>query len=207
MPALPEDSWLLSIRQQVAPVTAEEYDALPEDIARVIEVVDGYVVYCEPPTPEHQIAGRRLANLIEGHARAAMSRGHDCLTVNTDIDLRLRDVPLLNRRPDVVLYRCLDRDLGERLRPEYVSLVVEIVSPGSETQDSADKLGEYAKAGIPHYWIVRLDATGVSMIERHQLDRAAMLYKHVGTLMKDEGGTPELGNPIPLTIEWQELEF
>ncbi|MEU7888609.1 hypothetical protein AB0B54_24155 [Microbispora bryophytorum] len=53
----------------------EEYDALPEEIAKAIEIVDGYVVYCAAPTPDHQTAGRRLANLLERHARAAMRRG------------------------------------------------------------------------------------------------------------------------------------
>jgi Uma2 family endonuclease len=186
-------------------VTAEDYEALPEDIARAIEIIDGYIVYSEAPTPDHQTAGRRLASTLEVHARSAMDRGHPCVTVNNDVALRLRDVPLLNRRPGVVLYRCLDRDRGdrgERLRAEHVLLVVEIVSPGSETQDTTDKPGEYAKAGIPHYWIVRLDNAGVSIIERYQLDRATMLYKHVGTFMKDEGGDrPSVGNPIPITID------
>ncbi|MFC4058719.1 Uma2 family endonuclease [Planomonospora corallina] len=109
MTALPADSWLLSIRPQPARVTAEEYEALPEEIARAIEIVDGYVVYCAVPTPDHQTAGRRLADLLERYARAAMGDGHECLTVDNDVDLRLRDVPLLNRRPDVTLYRCLDR--------------------------------------------------------------------------------------------------
>jgi Uma2 family endonuclease len=208
MTALPDDSWLLSIRPQPMRVTAEEYEALPEEIAKAIEIVDGYVIYCEAPTPDHQTAGRRLANLLERHARAAMDRGHGCITVNNDVDLRLRDLPLLNRRPDVVVYRCLDRERDERLRAEHVLLVVEIVSPGSETQDTTDKPGEYAKAGIPHYWIARLDNSGVSTIERYQLDRAAMLYKHVGTFMKDEPGDPPgVGNPISITIEWSELEF
>ncbi|MFC3823815.1 Uma2 family endonuclease [Planomonospora venezuelensis] len=130
------------------------------------------------------------------------------MTVNNDVDLRLRDLPLLNRRPDVALYRCLDRERGERLRAEHALLVVEIVSPGSETQDTTDKLGEYAKAGIPHYRIVRLDRTGVSTIERYRLDPAAMLYKHIGTFMKDEPGeAPAVSNPIPLTIDWTELQF
>jgi Uma2 family endonuclease len=208
MTALPDDSWLLSLRPQPARVTAEQYEALPEDIARAIEIVDGYVVYCEAPTPDHQTAGRRLANTLEQHARAAVDRGHGCITVNIDVDLRLRDVPLLNRRPDVVLYRCLDRERGERLRAEHALLVIEIVCPGSETQDTTDKPGEYAKAGIPHFWIVRLDNTGVSVIERYQLDRATMLYKHVGTFMKDEGGdAPAVSNPIPITIDWPELQF
>ena len=208
MTALPDDSWLLNIRPQPARVTAEEYDALPEEIAKAIEIVDGYVVYRATPTPDHQTAGRRLANLLERYARAAMNKGHECLTVNNDVDLRLRDLPLLNRRPDVALYRCLDRERGERLRAEHALLVVEIVSPGSETQDTTDKLGEYAKAGIPDYWIVRLDRTGVSAVERYRLDRAAMLYKHIGTFMKDEPGeAPVVSNPIPITIDWTELQF
>lgn len=206
MHVLPEDSWLRSIRPQPARVTAEDYEALPEDIAKAIEIVDGYVVYSEAPTPDHQTAGRRLANALEAHARSAMDRGHPCLTVNSDVDLRLRDGPLLNRWPDVVLYRCLER--GERLRAEHVQLVIEIVSPGSETQDTTDKPAEYAKAGIPYYWIARLDDTGVSVIERYRLDRATMLYKHVGTFMKDEDGDPPaVANPVPITVDWSALEF
>src|SRR3954447_5107598 len=101
MTALPDDNWLQSIRPQPSRVTAEEYEGLSEEIARAIEIVDGYIVYCEAPTPDHQTAGRRLANLLEVHARSATDRGHGCITVNNDVDLRLRDVPLLNRRPDV----------------------------------------------------------------------------------------------------------
>ncbi|MBP2705965.1 Uma2 family endonuclease [Microbispora sp. RL4-1S] len=208
MTALPDDSWFHRLRPQPSPVTAEEYEALPEEICRAIEIVDGYVVYCEAPSPDHQTAARRLANLIEREAKAAMGRGRGCLTVNTDVDLRLRDVPLLNRRPDVVLYRCLDRERGERLRAKHALLVVEIVSPGSETQDTTDKFGEYAKAGVEHYWIVRLDGTGVSVIERYRLDHASTLYKHIETFMKDEpADRPAVANPIPIAIDWSELEF
>jgi hypothetical protein len=35
-----------------------------------------------------------------------------------------------------------------------VSLVIEIVSPGSVRTDRLTKCGEYADARIPHYWIV-----------------------------------------------------
>jgi Uma2 family endonuclease len=206
MTALSGDDWLYTIKPQPELVTAEMYQRLPEEISRAIEIVDGYIVYCEAPSPRHQIAARRLANLIENAARAATRRAGGCLTVNTDVDLRLRDIPLLNRRPDVVLYRCLDD--GERLRADHAQLVVEIVSPTSETTDEVDKLGEYARAGIAHYWIVRLDATGVSIIERYRLDRATSQYKHVSTHMKDEAvSPPALTNPIPLTIDWTELEY
>jgi Uma2 family endonuclease len=206
MTALPGDDWLYAIKPQPELVTAEMYQRVPEEISRAIEIVDGYIVYCEAPSPQHQIAARRLANMIENAARTATRRAGGCLTVNTGVDLRLRDIPLLNRRPDVVLYRCLDD--GERLRADHAQLVVEIVSPTSQTTDEVDKLGEYARAGIPHYWIVRLDATGVSIIERYRLDQATSQYKHVSTHMKDEAGSlPALTNPIPLSIDWTELEY
>src|ERR1051326_7251652 len=124
MTALPGDDWLYSIKPQPELVTAEMYQRLPEEISRAIEIVDGYIVYCEAPSPQHQIAARRLANLIEVAATAAMKRSGGCLAVNIDVDLRLHDIPLLNRRPDVVLYRCLEE--GERLRAEHAQLVVEV---------------------------------------------------------------------------------
>jgi Uma2 family endonuclease len=39
-----------------------EYEALPAGVARRIEVVHGYVIVCESPTPQHQQVARRLAN-------------------------------------------------------------------------------------------------------------------------------------------------
>jgi len=204
MTAALDDAWYMSVRPQQEPLTSEQYAEMPEDISRTIEVVDGYVVFCESPTREHQRAVRRLANVLET-ATADAPKSLGCLAVDMDVDLRVRDVPLLNLRPDVVLYRCLDAD--ERLRPEHVLLVVEVVSPGSEARDTIDKFGEYAKAGIQHYWIVRLDDGGVSTIERYQLDRATSLYKHLDTAMKDEPGEPVIANPLPLTLRWAALAF
>ncbi|MEO3788916.1 Uma2 family endonuclease [Nonomuraea sp. B10E15] len=102
------------------------------------------------------------------------------------------------------------RPLGTRSPADdwlHALLVVEIVSPGSITQDTVDKVAEYAKAGIPHYWIVHLDQTGVSTIERYRLDPASMLYKSVGTLMTEADPAPTITNPLPLTIDWEDLRF
>lgn len=205
MSALPDDSWFLALRPQPELLTAEQYDSLPEEISKAIEVVGGYVFFCEAPAWGHQVVARRLANLLEQHAREAMKRGSGCLTVANDVDLRLRDVPLVVRRPDVVLNRCVED--RERIRAEHALLVVEIVSPSSEVVDSSDKLAEYAKAGIPNYWIVRRDEIGISLVECYQLDPASMTYKHLGTFMRDElGGYPEIKVPIPIILEWPELQ-
>ena len=36
--------------------------------------------------------------------------------------------------------------------------MIEIISPGSEAMDELIKLREYARAGIPRYWVVDRDA-------------------------------------------------
>jgi hypothetical protein len=78
-------------------LSAREYEALPEDICRRIEIVDGAIVVNAAPRRQHQDLCRRLANTLE----AACGSG---LAVSTDVDLRLRDVPLLNRRPGIAVY-------------------------------------------------------------------------------------------------------
>ena len=45
-------------------------------------------------------------------------------------------------------------------------LVVEIVSPGSEAMDELVKRHEYARAGIPRYWVVDRDAAQTVTLHR-----------------------------------------
>ena len=95
-------------------LSAEEYDALPEDICRRIEIVDGAIIVNAAPRRLHQDICRRLANVLEAACRPAFA-------VSTDVDLRLRDIPLLNRRLDAVIY---DASLPDDvvLRPQHARL-------------------------------------------------------------------------------------
>lgn len=104
-----------------------EYRALPEDIARSIEVVHGHVIKCESPAPRHNRIARRLAGSLE----AARSMSGPCLSVETDIDVVLWRVPKFTfRRPDVVVYRCLDNP-GQKPDESQTLAVVEVSSPGT----------------------------------------------------------------------------
>jgi Uma2 family endonuclease len=184
---------------------------LDEALCRQIEIVDGYPVYCAAPSRQHNRAARRLANMLEEGARKHTARVGGCLGVDTDVDLRMHDVPLLNRRPDVVLYHCLESD--EVLRPADVLLILEIVSPGSETTDRVTKFKEYAKAGVPHYWIVRLGPefpasvpNRVATIELYRLDPAQDGYLHDRTIFHSDARLADLiSSPIDMIINWTEL--
>ncbi|WP_324604271.1 Uma2 family endonuclease [Streptomyces sp. NRRL F-5126] len=69
---------------------------------------------------------------------------------------------VLNRRnalvPDVCVLRAAAEEGGlaewARCTPEDVSLAVEVVSPDSESRDRETRPVKYARAGIPHFWLV-----------------------------------------------------
>jgi Uma2 family endonuclease len=154
-------------------LSAADYEALPEDICRRIEIVDGAIIVNAAPRRLHQDICRRLANALEAACGTA-------LTVSTDVDLRLRDIPLLNRRPDVVIYEASLRD-DAVLRPQHCALVVEVMSPGSVTADQTDKPAEYAASRIPHYWRIEHDPAGkILSVFRYRLDPTTGTYASAG---------------------------
>ncbi|MFE4666156.1 Uma2 family endonuclease [Streptomyces sp. NPDC056734] len=151
------------------PISAERYDSWSEERCAGIEIVAGRVVVRPSASKRHHRLARILANALDAAA------GPDW-NADTDFDVRLHDVPLTNRRPDVVVYRADTIDLTPT-RPEHVPLVVEVVSPGSETTDRVVKADQYAKAGIPFYWRVEQAATGVPIVYTHVLDPATRAYR------------------------------
>lgn len=171
-------------------LSAEEYEALPEHISRRIEIVDGAIIVSAAPRRLHQDIARRLANALEAACRPG-------LAVSTDVDLRLRDVPLLNRRPDAVVY---DASLPDdaALRPRHCVLVVEVMSPGSVTTDQTDKPAEYAAAGIANYWRVEHDpAESRLSVFCYRLDPTTGTYASAGV----HSGKMAVTEPVSVTID------
>ncbi|WP_241268345.1 Uma2 family endonuclease [Streptomyces chrestomyceticus] len=150
-------------------VSAEQYASWPEERCAGVEIVGGVAVDRPSTSKRHNRLARVLANALDAAA------GPDW-NADTDFDVRLQDVPLTNRRPDVTVYRAETIDLTPT-RPDHVLLVVEVVSPGSETTDRVVKVNQYAKAGIPFYWRVEQAATGVPVIYTYVLDPATRAYR------------------------------
>lgn len=121
--------------------------------------------------------------------------------MSTDVDLRLRDVPLLNRRPDAVLYDAALPD-DAVLRPEHCALVIEVMSPGSVTTDQTDKPAEYAAARIPHYWRVEHDpAEGPLSVFCYRHDPTTGAYASAGV----HTGKITVTDPVSVTIDLASL--
>ena len=170
-------------------ISAEEYDSWSEEQCAGIEIVDGMVVVSPSASERQNRLARLLANALDAAA------GSDW-NADTDFDVRLQDVPLTNRRPDVIVYRAETLDLTPT-RPEHVLLVVEVVSPGSETTDRIVKADQYAKSGIPFYWRIEQAATGVPIVYTHVLDPASRTCRD-GEMCT---GTVKATAPFSVTVD------
>jgi Uma2 family endonuclease len=135
-----------------------DYLAMPEDLSRTVEIKDGMIVLRESPSPNHNAVARNVERAL-ADAEAKRPVREPCLRVNRDIDMLVSEVPFHYKRPDVIVYRCIDRPRNRwKTKPTVADtiLVVEVVSPTTVTADTIDKRAEYARFGIQHYWIVRM---------------------------------------------------
>jgi Uma2 family endonuclease len=174
-------------------LTVAAHEALPEEVCRRIEVVDGAIVLNATPRRPHQRIVRRLANVLESACVPDFA-------VDFGVDLQLRDVPLLNRRPDVVVYDSTIAD-DTVLRPRHCTLVVEVMSPGSVTTDQTDKPAEYAAAGIEHYWRIEQREEDGLAVFRNGLDPTTRIYASAGISTDKLTVT----DPFPVSVDLTEL--
>ena len=141
---------------EYGPYTLYDLDALPEDGKRY-ELADGWLTELSP-SPWHDHAADRLKDILKDAARLA---GAQVYVAGGPNDIA---TPAGVRKPDVfVVPRDVARTaISGKVRTYYAGdllLVAEVISPrsGSEQVDRVRKVREYARAGIPLYWIVDLE--------------------------------------------------
>jgi Uma2 family endonuclease len=179
-------------------LTVAEYAALGEDEHGRTELMEGNLVMSPSPSFADNLALQAL--LMQLHAQLP-----DELLVSHDLDVDLQlvppDQPGTSRRPDVLIFERAAKQRvraeGGVLRASEVLLAVEVVSPGSRRIDNIVKRAEYQDAGIPHYWIVDIEAP-VSLVACR---RTASGYRDEPAV----AGTYEADEPFPLRIDLDAL--
>lgn len=126
--------------------TLADLENTPDD-GRRYEVINGTLVVTPVPFMPHNERSTRVGVAL---LNAAPREFEVCLTSTAGVEIG-EDLLI----PDVVVYRV--GDYQRNLPVEAVVLVVEVTSPSNRSNDTVLKLDRYARAGVPHYWIVDPD--------------------------------------------------
>jgi Uma2 family endonuclease len=144
-----ESTLISSTRAGRQPASYEEYLALPYD-GRIVEWVDGEIIFHMPPSESHQEIVALLISILRQYV-TKLKLGR---VIIAPFEVKLwSDGPA--REPDALFIS------RERL-PSLTSnrfegapdLVIEVISPTSVTIDRVDKYLDYERAGVREYWII-----------------------------------------------------
>ncbi len=146
--------------------TMDEYEALPED--RRAEVFEGQIYDMASPSQLHQAILTELLVSIRNYLRQKNSK---CHVFPAPFDVKLSNKPLTVVQPDLMVVCDKNKLDGKRCNgaPDFI---IEIVSPGSQTDDYIRKLYYYKNAGVREYWIVdpRRKTVSVNYFEGNMLN-------------------------------------
>lgn len=144
---VPEPAWEVA-RLFPDQGTWSEEEYLDLNANRLVEFSHGCIEVLTMPTTSHQLIVAYLYGML-----LAFSTAHVRGTV-LFAPLRVRLWPGKYREPDVVFLLTEHADrIGEPFW-EGADLVMEVVSDDDRRRDLETKRREYARAGIPEYWIV-----------------------------------------------------
>ncbi|MFF3861670.1 Uma2 family endonuclease [Streptomyces sp. NPDC002209] len=129
--------------------TVDDLFTLP-DLPPHTELIDGSLVFVSPQRNFHTDVLHLLTNGLRDTAPKTLRVKRE-MTVVID----KRNAP----EPDVLVVHA-EAVTGRRQTRYQVAdvlLAVEVVSPDSEARDTESKPQKYAAAGIPHFWLVKME--------------------------------------------------
>ncbi len=133
--------------------TADEVRALPQEMGKRFECVDGELLVSPGPRLPHQSAVFLFSRVLDDYCRRAQGIGS---VFNGPGELELDRNTLV--QPDVFVLPLVE---GRRARSQeeagHPLLLVEVLSPGTARYDRVIKRERYQRYGV-EYWIADLDA-------------------------------------------------
>lgn len=165
-------------------LTYDEYLKLPYD-GRRTEFIDGEVIELTPPRGRHADIVLYLYRKLEAYFEA---QGLPLVAKPFAAQVRIPQAGKRDRGrdPDLVICTVEQWDaLQDKTAVFQVGspplVAIEVVSPGNASTDLNNKLGEYADARIPEYWIVNALDGYITVWELQ-----GRAYAKYGTFTQDE---------------------
>ena len=164
----------VTLPEKVGPWTVDDLADLPEGPWRY-EIVDGSLLMSPAPAPRHEVVLASLLILLrETVPSPERVLGPAGVTFGASY-----------RVPDLVVVReGIDLWDAKTISPADVELVIEIVSPGSVTEDRITKPAQYAAQGIGAFWRIEID--NELSLSAYVLQPGNDFYTAIGTWVEGE---------------------
>lgn len=155
------------------PCTEEEYLAI--DVNYFLEYADGFLEVLPPATIFHQL----ILGFLYRQLHAFVAAGKLGTVVFAAYKMRVG--PGRDREPDILfISRANSKGIGKDFCTR-ADLVMEIVSEYNRRHDLVTKRKEYARAGIPEYWIIDPEEQTITV---HVLRPRRRAYNEHGTVRR-----------------------
>lgn len=135
----------------------EDYFSLPTN--RLIEYADHSIEVLPWPTTSHQLISGILSSALYDFLKAHLPNS---TVLFAPFPIRLW--PGKYREPDIAVMLDAHRSHRHQQFWDVPDLVIEVVSPDNRSLDTHTKRHEYARAGIPEYWIVDPEAEQITVL-------------------------------------------
>ena len=181
-PSEPELTWEIA-RLFPAQGDWSEEEYLELDSNHFVEYSDGYLEFLPMPTVFHQLILQFLFKKLE----AFVIENELGIVIISGYKVRLRARKY--REPDILFIKTAHRSGIKKQYCEKADLVIEVVSEKNRPHDIKKKRIEYARAGIPEYWIIDPEKELITMLV---LKPRQKVYAEFGTFRKGERAASKL---------------
>jgi Uma2 family endonuclease len=175
-PLEPEPTWEIArLFPRQGCWTEQEFFSLPDN--HFIEFSKGFLTFLPMPTIFHQLILQYLYEELKSFVKATRS---GIVVVS---GYKVRGGPDQYREPDILFIKTAHLSGIEKQYCKKVDLVIEVVSEDNREHDLVTKRDEYARAGIPEYWIVDPEEETITVLA---LKRREKTYVEHGVFRKGE---------------------
>jgi Uma2 family endonuclease len=161
--------------------TLADLDDFPED-GRRYELADGWLLVSPMARRMHQVGCKRVGRALEDACP-------DELFV-FEMPINVDDPEATHFEPDVTVVR---REFAKVENGDVPLLAVEVRSPSTAGRDAVLKRREYARLGIPSYWLFDVDTPSLRVLELEgddYVERAFVVGEQAVTVAR----------PFPVTL-------
>ena len=141
------------------PVTYEEWLRMPEVQDATGEVVNGEIRIMPPAKLKYMQVIARLYDAIRSQIDQRAT-----LAYPAGVGVVITKVPLTSRVPDLTMFAAgtmVEQDGYIHSAPQ---LVVEVLSPANTRREREEKIGDYARIGVPEVWVVSPEGRTVEIL-------------------------------------------